>query len=182
MKKNISNSPELQQTELLACMLSKYHRRIYGYVLALVPNFNDAEDLFQETLLVICRRFDEFDPDTNFLAWGLEIARRKVIKFRQTQSKSKIIFNESMLTEYQKCQKSHMTMIEQKSMALKSCIKKLSPNDQNLLRIRYDLNDNIKEIAKKVNRPIHGLYKVFTRIHLNLRECVNRTMSVLEKS
>ena len=44
-------------------------RRIYGLILALVPNGPDADDIPQETCAVLWQKFDEFDPGTNWADW-----------------------------------------------------------------------------------------------------------------
>ena len=40
--------------------------RIFGFILAFLPNFAKAEDILQETMIVMWRKFNEFQKDTNF--------------------------------------------------------------------------------------------------------------------
>ena len=54
-------------TEQLEC----HHRRLYGYIFTLLRNHQDAQDVFQQTSLVLWEKFDEFRPDTNFLNVGM---------------------------------------------------------------------------------------------------------------
>ncbi|NLK41754.1 MAG: RNA polymerase subunit sigma-70, partial [Planctomycetes bacterium] len=41
-------------------------RRIYGYVMTLVPNVSDADDIVQETASVMWTKFGEYEPGTDF--------------------------------------------------------------------------------------------------------------------
>ena len=36
--------------------------RIYGYIVTMPPNRQDAEDVFQQTSLILWQAWDEFDP------------------------------------------------------------------------------------------------------------------------
>jgi DNA-directed RNA polymerase specialized sigma24 family protein len=42
-------------------------KSIYVYILSLVSNTNDADDIMQETAAVLWRKFSEFNPDMAFV-------------------------------------------------------------------------------------------------------------------
>ncbi len=43
-------------------------RRLRAFVLSLAPDFSAADDVLQETFLVVTRKAAEFEPGTNFFA------------------------------------------------------------------------------------------------------------------
>ncbi len=47
-------------------------RRVYAYIFSLVPNATDADDLLQETSLVLLTKFDEVGPDWQLFGLGLQ--------------------------------------------------------------------------------------------------------------
>jgi RNA polymerase sigma-70 factor, ECF subfamily len=55
-------------------LLQRSTGQILAYLNAILLNFNDAEDVFQESCVVLWQKFDEFESGTNFLAWALRIA------------------------------------------------------------------------------------------------------------
>ena len=57
--------------------------RIYGFILSLVHNWSDADDLLQDVTAIMWRKFDLYEPGTNFCAWALKIARFEVLNFRK---------------------------------------------------------------------------------------------------
>ena len=67
---NTSKYNDLSPNEQLVGLLLRHHRRIYGFILALVPNLSDADDLMQETAFVMCRRFHEFQAGLQFYRLG----------------------------------------------------------------------------------------------------------------
>jgi len=50
-------------------------RNLYGFILSLVANRSDAEDVLQETNLILCQKSKEYNPQGNFRSWAFNIAR-----------------------------------------------------------------------------------------------------------
>ncbi len=65
-----SSSSSLQRGERFMRLLLANQQRIYGLILALVPNWNDADDIMQETSAVMWAKFDDYEAGTDFAAWG----------------------------------------------------------------------------------------------------------------
>jgi RNA polymerase sigma-70 factor, ECF subfamily len=61
--------------EALATLMGHYQNRIYRYLLRLVRQPADAEDLFQQTWLRVAERIRSFDTSRNFDAWLFTLAR-----------------------------------------------------------------------------------------------------------
>ena len=73
-------SPTADRDRRFTEQLQRHHRRLYGYVFTLLRNHQDAQDVFQQTSLVLWEKFDEFQPDTNFLTWACTVARFKAAR------------------------------------------------------------------------------------------------------
>lgn len=65
---------ETESRKRLMALMTRHQRQIFAYIYTLVPDRHDAEDLLQETSLVICEKFDEFRPGSDFVAWACQIA------------------------------------------------------------------------------------------------------------
>lgn len=59
----------LQDDRFLRLLL-KSQSSIYAFILVLVHDQNDADDIMQETVTLMWRKFSTFEPGTNFTAWG----------------------------------------------------------------------------------------------------------------
>lgn len=57
------------------------HIRIFRYIAALVPNRDDAEEVFQDTCLKILEKWQDYDPDRPMVPWACGIAQNMVRKF-----------------------------------------------------------------------------------------------------
>jgi RNA polymerase sigma-70 factor (ECF subfamily) len=167
-------------SEQFVLQLIENQRRIYGFILSAVHNFSDADDIFQETVLVMCRRSEEFRAGSSLSAWAVGIAKNKIIQFRAEQHKSRIMFSDRTFERVISRSNSMIDQIEDRVKALRNCLARLSERDKELVRMRYEMGMKIKNIAEKVGRPVQGLYQAFGRIHNALRVCVDRALSKLE--
>ena len=51
-------------------LLMRNQKRIYNFILLLVPNYSDADDLMQETVSVMWSKFDSYEPGYSFYGLG----------------------------------------------------------------------------------------------------------------
>ena len=70
-------------------------RPLYAYILTLLPNRSEAEDILQETNLILCRKAGEYNPEGHFQGWAFNIARYQVMghisKFKRSKQFGKTI-------------------------------------------------------------------------------------------
>ena len=55
-------------------------RRLYQFIVTLLGNTVDADDVFQETSLAIWSAFDQFKPHTDFYCWARQIAYHRILR------------------------------------------------------------------------------------------------------
>src|SRR6185436_5305722 len=81
----------------LVLLMTQHQRRIFAYIYTLVPDRHAAEDILQETSLVICEKFHEFKTGTDFVAWANQIAWWQVRATRTKFARSKVVFDDAVL-------------------------------------------------------------------------------------
>jgi RNA polymerase sigma-70 factor, ECF subfamily len=154
-------------------------RRLYAYILTLLANQADADDVLQEASLVMWDKFDESDPPHDFAAWGCRIAYFKVLDFFKKSQRSRVCFSQPMLERVAE------TMIEQASSlqlderreALANCIEKLSPKDRDLLTRRLARGATTQATAAQVGRSVDAVYKALAKIRQALFDCVSKALA-----
>ena len=74
------------------------HSRLKSYILTLVPNLADAEQIAQETSLRLWEQFDRYDPSLgDFSAWARTIAHFQVMTYRKKLSRERIVFSSALI-------------------------------------------------------------------------------------
>src|ERR1700740_2703534 len=76
-----SDVAQLRRGDLdaLSTLLTRYQNRLYRYLLRMVRQPAEAEDLFQQTWLRVAEKIQQYDPRRSFEAWLFTMARHCVI-------------------------------------------------------------------------------------------------------
>jgi len=157
-------------------LLMTNQRRIYAFILTLVPNHGDAEDLFQETVLLMWSKFDSFTRGTSFTAWGCAIARYQILSVRKKHATRGALFSQAAVELLHHESERFVEQTDSRMQALRHCIDKLSPKDYELIRLRYRDEVTTKSMADLMGRSVQSIYKRIVRIHDALLRCVRKAL------
>jgi len=159
-------------------LLVEHQFRLYTYILSLVPNYSDADDVMQETSIALWEMFDQFQQGSDFASWACSVAHYRVLKYRKKQAKVPLLLDEAVLEQISQqvmAENKNETLDRQK--ALQKCVGKLASSDRQLLEHTYDpANRTLKQVADLLGRPVNTVYKAVSRIHRALFACVQRTL------
>lgn len=176
MNNNTDKKPENDQDGQFLKLLRLHEKKIYGCILSLVPNRVVAEDIMQETTVIMWRKFPDYQKGSNFSAWGVTIGRFLVMDYFRKESRSIIRFSsEAMknISESTGVFDSHDERVE----ALRECLKKMPSEVRKILKLRYQHGKSIKAIANEIQKPIHGMYKQVSKMHFLLQRCIQRKLT-----
>jgi RNA polymerase sigma-70 factor, ECF subfamily len=163
------------RTKELVLLMTQHQRRIFSYIYTLVPDRHAAEDILQETSLVICEKFGEFRPGTDFVAWGCQIAWWQVRAARTKFARSKVVFDEKVLESVARTATEMLPEQDIRHEALSKCLQKLNPRDRELLMTRYE--SGVEEAARRTGRSLVAAYKALTRLRKLLHDCVTNQLA-----
>ena len=169
-----------KKTEVFLSLLMANQRRINSYILSLVPVFNDADDIMQETISVMWSKFDQFEVGTDFTWWGIKVAYYHIMSYRKQKATDKLVFSDGLLEKINAVAKEKQVDTDDRIKHLRQCIEKLNPVDQRLLKARYELNYNADNLAIQLDRSVQYVYKHLSRILHSLNLCVRRVFHEAE--
>ena len=151
-------------------------REILRYILSLVPDIDDAQDILQDTAVDLWRKFDRYDPAFAFAPWACGFAFRRVLKHREQQARRvKYLSIESLnLIAAEGSEKDGI--LEDRRRALERCLQQLRDDDRLVVEHRYSRQMSVAQIAGITGRNTSALYKALERIRRQLFECVNRRL------
>jgi RNA polymerase sigma-70 factor (ECF subfamily) len=147
-------------------------RRIYGLILALVPQGPDADDILQETCAVLWQKFDEFDPGTNFAAWSLRIARYQVMAYYTTRRRQKARLCDETLEAVVDRMSARPEREDARSAALDGCLGDLPEPERRIIDLRYRAGASVEELARRSGKTVEAAYKALHRAHERLLQCM----------
>src|SRR4051812_33120101 len=174
---DLDSNNEAESRKRLMALMTRHQRQIFAYIYALVPNRYDAEDLLQETSLVICEKFHEFREGTDFVAWACQIAYWRVRYLRQKDARSKGGFGQEILDVVAQTAGTMAEELDERHEALGQCLQRLHPRDRGLLIARYEPGGTVEEAAKKSGRTVTTAYKALARLRKLLLDCVSTRLA-----
>lgn len=157
--------------------LALHEAQIFGFLCSIVWDFNDAEDLFQQTILTMWEKFENFREDSDFTAWGCAIAKNKAMTMFRSRKKGIVLSDAVMdrLASYNNDSK--LDRDRTRIKLLEACLSELQPEDRKLIELYYRNDFDAKEIAKYINRSVASIYNSLSKTRKALFNCVNRKMA-----
>ena len=127
-----------------------------------------AEDLFQETALVLWQKFAEYDPGRPFGAWARGIALNKVLQERARRVP--LAFSPAAVRAVAKA---FDRAPEEPDLApLRDCVGRLPEKTRRLLALRYGEALSLAEIAKRAGGTLDAVHKALSRAREAVERCL----------
>jgi len=150
---------------------------LYAFVLSLVGHTGQAEDILQETNLVLWKKASEFELGTEFNSWMFKIAHMQVMAYRQRRNREKILFDSTMIPEMAAEASAHLSEFDARQHALQACLEKLSPRQRDMVRRRYRPGATLQQISTELGDSTAAIKQILFRTRMALLECVKRTLA-----
>lgn len=162
-----------------AQLLAAHQNRLFGYIYAMIPNMQDAEDVYQNTVMALWRKFAEYRPGTNFAAWTRAVARFEIQHHFRSKSRCRVHFDEEMLAELTETQAllqsaDTSSSLDSYTPALLGCMDKLSEDDRQLVTLCYAAQSSLTQTAKRLGRSPQSVCNSLGRIRRALFDCIRQ--------
>jgi RNA polymerase sigma-70 factor, ECF subfamily len=157
-------------------LFSKYQQRLYLYIHSILPNRADAEDVLQNTNVVVWQKFGQFQPGTDFRAWIFQICYYEICKFRSRSRSSGLNFSPELLDELSVEYGRREDLLEMRQEALPGCVEQLPEQDRTLLDAVYGREVGVPCLAEQLGREPTSIYRSLRRIRSWLHDCIERAV------
>lgn len=150
---------------------------LHGFLISLVHNTHAADDLMQDLAERMWLKFADYDESRPFVAWGMGFARLLVKEWYRRQQRTALPLDESMIDMLADEAEERLNRYDDRVIALRSCIRKLTEKQRTVLRLRYQDDKPVKLIATEWKRSQMAVYKMLKQIHIALLACITETMA-----
>ncbi len=166
-----------QRTEEFLRLFAANQPRIFAYILTMLPDWNDAEEVLQATCVTLWQSFAAYESGTNFNRWACKVALHQVLTFRKRRKRGPTPFGDRFVEVVSQEIDAQRDSLDDQRLALTRCIKKLHARDRDLVNRCYASGAVIKEVARQLDRPPGTVYKALTRIRRALFACIEQTLA-----
>lgn len=150
---------------------------IRAYVRRMVPTRGDADDVMQETSVVLWEKFDTFREDGDFRSWAFGVARFEVLAWLRDKGRDRLVLNEDVVARLADVAADDEPRLERQREALEDCLAKVAPDQRQLLMQAYSEESRIQDVARHSGRTVPGFYQWLHRMRKLLHECICRELA-----
>lgn len=166
------------RTEEFLLLYAECESWLFAYLMALVGNREDAEEVFQETTLALWRSFDSFVPGTDFTRWAKRTAFHRVLTYRKQKRRLAVPQSEEFLTAIQAADERQQVSPNVRLQMLNECLSRLPEADRRLVSLRYTDKRTIPDLARQLGKSDSAISKTLSRIRHALMLCVDRSLRI----
>lgn len=163
-----------RQSDDFVEVMTAHQGRLYAYILTLLGDPDQANDVLQEANLVLWRSAGEYRPGSNFRAWAFRIAHFQVMAHRQRQLRDRVVFDDEILAILDPAARELDETFELREQALTECLEKLAAPHRELLHKRYAEGESLQTIAAACRKTANGVAQALFRLRRSLIDCVAR--------
>lgn len=146
--------------------IEKYLRTFAGAMIFSIP---ERDDILQNAALVMWRKIDSFDPSkASFKTWAAGILRMECLNYMHSCKSAKILFDSELLENAADMIFQEETQ-EDSFGNLDECMKKLSPDRIELLKMKYNEHLSIDGIARRLKVSEAAVKEKLYRIRKDLK-------------
>jgi RNA polymerase sigma-70 factor (ECF subfamily) len=171
-----TDSPHPPSAEFLGCV-SRAQRSLYAFILTLVRQPADAEDVLQETNVVLWQKAAEFDATRDFMPWALRIAQLQAMAHLKRQRRVPQAFDDALLAQLADEAIAEAAELDPRRHALAECLNKLPDRHRALIASRYEPGGSVNELARRSGKTPKAISETLRRIRRTLLECIERTVA-----
>lgn len=153
-----------------------HEARLRSFVRALLPCWEDVDEVMQETSLVAWRKFAQFEEGTSFAAWAGAIARFEALKQQRKRSRDRLVFSDEVLELLAKEGFDEVEPLARERAALEQCLEKLDSPQRELLQGSYAPGVRLRDAAARAGKSVQAFYKTVQRLRLALLDCIEREL------
>lgn len=166
-------------------LLERYQSRLFAYILSIVKNTSEADDIFQETFMkvVTVLRSGGYNETGRFAAWLWRVARNISIDyFRRKASLGEVSSDDSpdcsLLNEHSATQASVESVLSERELTaeVRDMIRRLPREQRQVVAMRFYAGRSFKEIASVTGVSINT---ALGRMHYAMKN-LRRMSSQLE--
>ncbi|MBI1368437.1 MAG: sigma-70 family RNA polymerase sigma factor [Planctomycetes bacterium] len=159
-------------------LVAAHQNRLYSYIMSLVRAPADADDILQETNVVLWDKRDEALAADSFTAWSYAVARTQVMAFHRDHKRDRHVFDAELLKLVCDEAVEVSSHLSERRDALETCLGRLDPDAHALIKLRYETQHTLREVALRVGKSTAATTQALYRVRLALLECIeaaNRT-------
>ncbi len=136
-------------------LLRFFEGRVFGYVLRIVGNREDAEDITQDIFIKVYKKFGSYDEEQSFKTWLFAIATHAAYDFlRKKRVKPELLIISDPDRSFETADTTDTYIQIETGHDIRAALATLRPAYQSVLTLFYMEGLSVEEVARALGAPI----------------------------
>ncbi len=158
--------------------ITRVQRQLHAFILSMVWNATEADDVLQQTNLVLWEKAAEFDVTRPFLPWAMQFAQWQALAWLKTRRRQqRVVIDDNLAKLLADEAAADEQMFEARRNALASCLQKLRPEQRELIARRYEPEASVTALAAAGGVTAKAMSDRLRRIRHALLECIQQSIA-----
>lgn len=160
-------------------IVGEHRTTVFGMLFSLLRDRELAEDLTQETFVVLFKKIETIDATRPVLPWLLTTARNLAANAhrRRKQERATILQGQATVEMWEQLGDTTLgTDWSDRLAALRECRENLSPPQQQALNLFYERGLGCETIATTVDAAASAIHNRLTRARKALHQCIQHKL------
>ena len=154
---------------------------LMAYARSLCGNYASADDVVQEAMLVVARKYDQFEDGSSMLAWCRSIVRIEVLRLKQRQrrdtSLARRLLDDAVGAAFDEFQPDRQSDDSDSwREALERCLQRVPQQGRRVLDARFVDDLSYQQIGERVGMSLEAVRKSLFRVRKQVRACVETSL------
>ena len=152
-------------------------RELQRYVMAIVPDREDARDIVQETLIALWKKRDKYDPSRPFVPWACRFAANEIRMLRRKDKRWKWLGSEELIDLLLARREELAEQLDERHEQLQHCLGKLPERQRTAVTHYYFHEEAVQQVAARLRTSAEAVYKILQRTRQTLFDCITRGLA-----
>lgn len=164
--------------EDITAVLLRERLALTAFIASVTRDFHLAEDIFQDVCVKALGKKDDFDSPQHALNWARVAGRHRAIDVLRARDGKITGLSEEMLAALEPVWPAGEAAQGSATLeALSKCLDRLTPNNREIVRLRYFEGRAGADVAGVMGRKLETIYQALARIHKTLGDCVRQRLA-----
>lgn len=151
---------------------ARHESELRRFVASFLPSWGDVDEVIQRTAIAIWRKFDQFDPGTEFIKWACVVARFEALAYRRKMARDRLVFRDDVLDLMAEEAAEEFAGRSAQHQALESCLLAMPEKQRKFVMLAYTPGVNVKEMAEEAGSTAAAFYMRLKRLRGQLMKCI----------
>jgi RNA polymerase sigma-70 factor (ECF subfamily) len=159
--------------------ITRVQRQLHAFILSMVWNATEADDVLQQTNLVLWEKSAEFDGSRPFLPWAMQFAQWQALAWLKShrRQQQRVVIDDDLAKLLADEAAADERTFEARRNALASCLQKLRREQRELIARRYEPEASVSALAAAGGVTAKAISDRLRRIRHALLECIQKTIA-----